>query len=317
MPRALPTRLIAAALALAASVGVSLVTTTAAAADPLLGEAAFLAARDDPDAVAPSEPCDATAANPAELRTLAAADGTATTICLGPDWAYRNPSSYSSIDEIRIERDIVIDLQGNTRDNSYTTSLRIAVAPGHHLQLRDTSPTPGMLTLLRGIQVPPTASLVVWSGGIMPWGQEGDAAIGGVNGQSGGDIVVRGGTIQAYSESGGAGIGGGSGGDAGSFTMWGGSVTTTGGAGAALGGGDGGDGGAVTVRGGSLSATSGGFNTGACPYVCIHVAAPAIGGGNNGSGGDVLVTGGTIVATAVSGAGGVGIGGSMSNSGSP
>jgi hypothetical protein len=315
--RDLPTRLVASVLVLSASLGLSLVATSAAAADPLMGEAAFLAARDDPDAVAPSAPCDATAANPAELRTLAAAAGVATVICLGPDWAYRHPADYGSVDEVRIERDIVIDLRGNTRDNTDTTWLRIAVTPGRHLQLRDTSPTPGMLTLLRGIQVPPTASLVVWSGGIMPWGQLGDAAIGGVSGQDGGDVVVRGGTIDAHSEEGGAGIGGGSGGDAGSFTMWGGTVTTTGGSGAALGGGSEGDGGSVTVHGGALTATSGGFNTGACPYLCIAVAAPAIGGGNNGSGGDVLVTGGTVIATATAGAGGVGIGGSMSNSGAP
>jgi LPXTG-motif cell wall-anchored protein len=317
MPGSVPARLIAAAVALAAAVGVSLVGAAPASADVLVGEAAFLAARDDPDAVAPSEPCDATAANPAALRTLAAAAGTATVICLGPNWAYRSPADYSTVDEIRIERDVVVDLQGNTRDNTDTTWLRIAIAPGHHLQLRDTSPTPGMLTLLRGIQVPPTASLVVWSGGIMPWGQLGDAAIGGVSGQSGGDIVVRGGTVDAHSEDAGAGIGGGSGADAGSFTMWGGTVTTTSRSGAALGGGLSGDGGGVTVHGGALTATAAGFTTGACPWMCIAVSAPAIGGGNNGSGGEVLVTGGTVVATSMAGAFGVAIGGSLSNSGTP
>lgn len=300
-----------------AAVGVSLVGASPASADVLLGEDAFIAARDDASAVAPDAPCDATAADPAELRTLAAASGSATVICLGPNWAYRSPAVYDPVDEIRIDRDVVIDLQGNTRDNIDTTSLRIAVAPGHHLQVRDTSPTPGMLTLLRGIQVPPTASLVVWSGGIMPWGQYGDAAIGGVSGQAGGDIVVRGGTVDAHSEWDGAGIGGGSGADGGSFTMWGGTVTTTSGSGAALGGGVEGDGGAVTVHGGALTATAGGFTTGACPWMCIPVSAPAIGGGNNGSGGDVLVTGGTVVATSLAGGFGVGIGGSMSNSGPP
>ena len=190
-----------------------------------------------------------------------------------------------------------------------TINSRITVTGNVNLILTDGC----TLTVNGGIQVADGNSLIIYAqsteekkmGILTAQANNVDAAIGGSDGQDGGDITINGGTVtaSATSDGTGAGIGGGDGGSGGDITINGGTVTASGDFGAGIGGGNGGfgiggSGGDITINGGTVNATA---SIGA-----------GIGGGDSGSGGDITINGGTVNATASTGAG---IGGGFASAG--
>ncbi|MGN1473482.1 MAG: beta strand repeat-containing protein, partial [Eubacteriales bacterium] len=122
-----------------------------------------------------------------------------------------------------------------------------------------------------------------------------NAAIGGGNYGSGGEITINGGTVTATGGLNGAGIGGGFEGSGGTISINGGIVTATSSfCGAGIGGGYYGTGGNITISGGEITAKGG-------------IDGAGIGGGREASGGNITISGGEI--TAKGGIDGAGIGG--------
>lgn len=147
-----------------------------------------------------------------------------------------------------------------------------------------------------GIEVNVGSTLTIMGEGTVMAGSNGQAGIGGGNGNSSGTVIINSGTVVAQSKSNSAGIGGGSAGSNGKVVINGGNVTAVGGpSGAGIGGGCTGNGGEIIINGGTVTAT-GGSN------------AAGIGGGWYGSMGNVVINGGSVKATGGSGAPSVGSG---------
>ena len=141
------------------------------------------------------------------------------------------------------------------------------------------------------------------------------AAIGGMGGQSAGNITIKGGTIYAEAlrtiadnYNCGAGIGNGGAFDS-NNTLSGGTITITGGnvtaksatRGAGIGGGFRGHSGNITISGGTVTATAGGMN------------GAGIGSGTSGHCNNITISGGTVTATGGTSATGIGDGLCQSN----
>ncbi len=147
-----------------------------------------------------------------------------------------------------------------------------------------------------GIEVNVGSTLTIMGDGTVMAGSNGQAGIGGGNGNSSGTVIINSGTVVAQNKSNSAGIGGGSAGSNGKVVINGGNVTAIGGpSGAGIGGGCTGNGGEIIINGGTITAT-GGSN------------AAGIGGGWYGSMGNVVINGGSVKATGGSGAPSVGSG---------
>ncbi|MBQ8783858.1 MAG: hypothetical protein IJZ57_08825 [Clostridia bacterium] len=135
-----------------------------------------------------------------------------------------------------------------------------------------------------GIEVSVGSTLTIMGDGKVMAGSNGQAGIGGGNGNSSGTVIINSGTVVAQSKSNSAGIGGGSAGSNGKVVINGGNVTAVGGpSGAGIGGGCTGDGGEIIINGGTVTAT-GGTN------------AAGIGGGWYGSMGEIIIDGGSVKA---------------------
>ena len=171
------------------------------------------------------------------------------------------------------------------------------------------------LTASKGITVAEGNSLTIWAqsagnsrGSLFAGTTDGttvtctdhDAAIGGANMASSGNITVNGGAVTASSKQG-AGIGGGQNGACGEITINGGAVTAYAYSGACIGGGENANGGKIKITGGEVEA-SGYYGAG-------------IGGGfrvtNGGDFKSISITGGKVTAT--NDGGGAGIGGGRVN----
>lgn len=136
-----------------------------------------------------------------------------------------------------------------------------------------------------GIEVASNSTLTITGEGTVMSGSNGQAGIGGGNGNSSGTVIINSGTVVAQSKSNSAGIGGGSAGSNGKVIINGGNITAIGGvSGAGIGGGCTGDGGEIIINGGTVTAT-GGTN------------AAGIGGGWYGSMGNIVINGGSVKAT--------------------
>ena len=152
-----------------------------------------------------------------------------------------------------------------------------------------------------GIEVSVGSTLTIMGDGTVMAGSNGQAGIGGGNGNSSGTVIINSGTVVGQSKSNSAGIGGGSAGSNGKVVINGGNVTAVGGpSGAGIGGGCTGNGGEIIINGGTVTAT-GGTN------------AAGIGGGWYGSMGNVIINGGSVKATGGSGAAAIGAGGGVAS----
>ena len=152
-----------------------------------------------------------------------------------------------------------------------------------------------------GIEVTEGSTLTIMGEGTVMAGSNGQAGIGGGNGNSSGTVIINSGTVVGQSKSNSAGIGGGSAGSNGKVVINGGNVTAVGGpSGAGIGGGCTGNGGEIIINGGTVTAT-GGSN------------AAGIGGGWYGSMGNVIINGGSVKATGGSGASAIGAGAGVSS----
>lgn len=293
------------------------VASPAFADDVLLGQAATDYARDSADAQAPTGACEATAGSREELADFLSVASSARTICIGS--AFDSGDTQRTV-ELPVERDVVLDFNGMTTN---IIGVQITVADGHHLQIADRGNGSSFLTSRNGLRVGPTSSLVIWSGriygAILPDSRDGNAGIGGAQGETSGEIVIRGGYVfgdggaDTRDVSGGAGIGGGRDGNAGPVTIWDGTVIGTTAVGAGIGGGRAGNGGRLTVHGGTTSASS--LDSSCGGNGCSLTTGAGIGGGLGGDGGDVTITGGTVHAISTGLFGGAAIGsGALSHS---
>ncbi len=152
-----------------------------------------------------------------------------------------------------------------------------------------------------GIEVTVGSTLTIMGEGTVMAGSNGQAGIGGGNGNSSGTVIINSGTVVGQSKSNSAGIGGGSAGSNGKVVINGGNVTAVGGpSGAGIGGGCTGNGGEIIINGGTVTAT-GGSN------------AAGIGGGWYGAMGNIIINGGSVKATGGSGAASIGAGAGVSS----
>lgn len=194
-----------------------------------------------------------------------------------------------------------------------------------------------VLDMKHGIHVGDDGTLSIYTqpyntgeepGKLICHGEDGQAGIGGNEGEKNGSILIESGAVESYGGSDAAGIGGGNGGDSGIITNYNGEVTAYGGsslrgAGAGIGGGNKGRGGSISIYGGSTEAfgpawaagigggygRTGGYITiyggdvhAVAETGSINGAGAAIGGGFCGNGGVIEIRGGKVVAEASSGA---------------
>lgn len=133
--------------------------------------------------------------------------------------------------------------------------------------------------------------------------EDGDAAIGGDEGSSGGTINIHGGTIYAENNCYGAAIGGGKEGHSGFITIYGGRIEAKGGLNAAaIGGGLEGCVENIAIRGGDVKATARGSYWSHNSELTGYAAAIGSGSDKN-QGGNISIYGGVVKAESVNGAG--------------